>query len=275
LIKFFRPIRQRMIKENPSSAEASAGKRVSKYLLYAFGEVVLVVIGILIALQLNLMKEENNVRKQEVQTLEQLHDEFTSNLVQLDKKIAMRKIMMKAGLQLLAYHDDNTLIVQDSVELCIARTTVCPTFDPVTNDLITSGRLHLISNPSLRRMLSSWTSEVVQVTEEEQAWIEKRRKNYDPFLSAHYPMRNIQVVKWSGLDVIRTIMLNDKNAVNGDIGRSKRQPDLQAFFAQPELEEQLSHVVSASLFANRQSESLRESIVQILELIDTELKNEQ
>jgi len=53
MIKFFRPIRQRMIKENPSSAEASAGKRASKYMFYAIGEIVLVVIGILIALQLN------------------------------------------------------------------------------------------------------------------------------------------------------------------------------------------------------------------------------
>jgi hypothetical protein len=43
MIKFFRKIRQRMIKEN----------RVSQYLLYAIGETVLVVIGILIALQIN------------------------------------------------------------------------------------------------------------------------------------------------------------------------------------------------------------------------------
>ncbi|MCB0770394.1 MAG: hypothetical protein KDC00_08315 [Flavobacteriales bacterium] len=47
MIKFFRSIRQRMIKEN----------RVSKYLLYAIGEIVLVVIGILIALQINNWNE--------------------------------------------------------------------------------------------------------------------------------------------------------------------------------------------------------------------------
>ncbi|HQW04462.1 MAG: hypothetical protein IPH05_05715 [Flavobacteriales bacterium] len=37
MIKFFRQFRQRMIKEN----------RVSRYLLYAIGEIVLVVVGIL------------------------------------------------------------------------------------------------------------------------------------------------------------------------------------------------------------------------------------
>jgi len=39
MIKFFRHLRQRMIKEN----------RFSRYMLYAIGEIVLVVIGILLA----------------------------------------------------------------------------------------------------------------------------------------------------------------------------------------------------------------------------------
>jgi FtsZ-binding cell division protein ZapB len=263
MARIFNSIRQRLLAQN----------RFTRYLIYAAGEILLVVIGILIALQLNLLKEERNQRRQEVQTLEQLRDEFTSNLKQLDEKISMREIMIRAALQLLAYHDDPTMIVPDSVETFIAQTTVGPTFDPVTNDLITSGRLYLISNLELRRKLSSWTSELVQVTEEEVAWIGINRNVYAPFLRAHYPMRNIHVAKWSGLDVVQTIMLDKTSAVNLDISRSKRSPDLSAFFAQPETEDLLSTVVSANLFANRQSEALRKSIVEILELIDAELKD--
>ena len=48
MIKFFRKIRQNMIKEN----------KVSKYLLYAIGEIILVVIGILIALSINNWNEQ-------------------------------------------------------------------------------------------------------------------------------------------------------------------------------------------------------------------------
>ena len=51
MIKFFRKIRQRMITEN----------KFSKYLLYAVGEIVLVVIGILIALQVN---NQNQIRNE-------------------------------------------------------------------------------------------------------------------------------------------------------------------------------------------------------------------
>ena len=48
MIKFFRKIRQRLLTEN----------KFSKYLIYAIGEIVLVVIGILIALQINNWNEE-------------------------------------------------------------------------------------------------------------------------------------------------------------------------------------------------------------------------
>ena len=48
MIKFFRRIRQRLLSEN----------KFSKYLIYAIGEIILVVIGILIALQINNWNEE-------------------------------------------------------------------------------------------------------------------------------------------------------------------------------------------------------------------------
>ena len=56
MIKFFRKIRQKMLTEN----------KFSKYLLYAIGEIVLVVIGILIALQVNNMNEVEKVKDKEV-----------------------------------------------------------------------------------------------------------------------------------------------------------------------------------------------------------------
>lgn len=54
MIKFFRKIRQRLVTENPLAERAG---KFSKYLIYAIGEIVLVVIGILIALQINNWNE--------------------------------------------------------------------------------------------------------------------------------------------------------------------------------------------------------------------------
>lgn len=262
MISLFRKFRQQLLNEG----------KTKSYLKYAAGEITLVVIGILIALQLNLWKEQRNQRKQEVQILEQLRDEFQANLEQLDQKISMREAMIKAGLQLLSYHDDHSLIIPDSVEIYLARTMVAPTFDPVTNDLIGSGNLYLISNLELRRSLSRWTSELIQVSEEEIAWITILRNTYVPFIRSIYPTRNINAAKWSGLDVVNTLLLDKDRTQNKLISRSKKEIDIHAFFSHPDLEDMFSTEVSAAGFANEQSLYLRKSIVEILALIDQDLK---
>ncbi|NNC50522.1 MAG: hypothetical protein HKN51_05370 [Saprospiraceae bacterium] len=66
MIKFFRKIRQKMLTEN----------KFSKYLLYAIGEIILVVIGILIALQINNWNEN---RKQQIK-LQQIYHEILADL---------------------------------------------------------------------------------------------------------------------------------------------------------------------------------------------------
>ena len=55
MIKFFRKIRQNLLMGNKTGKPAFAAGR---YLKYAIGEVILVVIGILIALQINNWNEE-------------------------------------------------------------------------------------------------------------------------------------------------------------------------------------------------------------------------
>ena len=50
--------------------------KFSKYLIYAIGEIILVVIGILIALSINNWNENKKERKEEYQALKSLHSEF-------------------------------------------------------------------------------------------------------------------------------------------------------------------------------------------------------
>ncbi|MGB5269500.1 MAG: DUF6090 family protein, partial [Eudoraea sp.] len=70
MIKFFRKIRQRLVSEN----------KFSKYLIYAFGEIILVVIGILIALQINNWNEERKDRRLEKEYIARLKGEMLKNL---------------------------------------------------------------------------------------------------------------------------------------------------------------------------------------------------
>jgi len=73
MIRFFRNIRQKLAAEN----------KVMAYLRYAIGEILLVVIGILIALQINNWNEHRKVQKQEIQ----IYKELKSDLLQTKKEI--------------------------------------------------------------------------------------------------------------------------------------------------------------------------------------------
>ena len=81
MIKFFRRIRQRLLSEN----------KYSKYLKYAIGEIILVVIGILIALQINnwnLSRKQNNAEKEFLQGIKtdlKKDKEYIDLVIQLQK----------------------------------------------------------------------------------------------------------------------------------------------------------------------------------------------
>tara|TARA_R110002167_G_scaffold115853_20_gene290526 strand:+ start:822 stop:1598 length:777 start_codon:yes stop_codon:yes gene_type:complete len=81
MIKLFRHIRQQLLTENASYAKASAGTKFSKYLLYAIGEIVLVVIGILIALQINNWNEKQKSDKKTQDYYVQLLDDLNSDII--------------------------------------------------------------------------------------------------------------------------------------------------------------------------------------------------
>ena len=84
MIKFFRKIRQNLLSEG----------KTEKYFKYAIGEIILVVIGILIALQINNWNEQRKAKKQESLLLKQLQIDINSNfneVVELNKRLIINK----------------------------------------------------------------------------------------------------------------------------------------------------------------------------------------
>lgn len=77
MIHFFPRYRQRFLKES----------RFTRYLVYAIGEIVLVVIGILIALQINNWNEERQVRKKQQILLQGMYNELGKDVEMMDEYI--------------------------------------------------------------------------------------------------------------------------------------------------------------------------------------------
>lgn len=150
MIKFFRNIRKSLLEQN----------KMGKYFKYAIGEIILVVIGILIALQINTWNEARIESKEEQKILANLKVDFRQNRTLLDSVIIDTKGGIQGCLDVLKYTGRKekpvTSIHFDSL---INKVFVTPSYAPVNgtlDELINSGKLGIIKNEALRKDLSSW-----------------------------------------------------------------------------------------------------------------------
>ena len=254
--------------ENKTSKPAFAAGR---YFKYAIGEIILVVIGILIALQINNWNENRKERQQEQVLLKQLQSEFQSNLEQLDGKIELRKTMSDASLKLIDYIDHPEKRQQDSIIKYLAITQIGPTFDPIINDLVSSGRIQLLQNQTLKEKLSLWTSEIVQVTEEEVLWLDIKSNRFQPYLSEKIPMRSIINEFWES-QILSTFHLDEGFKTTYALRRSKKDFNIDELLDDFKFEGFVASCASFAELINSQSYSLRSRIVEILDIIENEIQ---
>lgn len=271
MIKFFRKIRYDLMGNNKKALPTEASAKAGKYLKYAVGEIILVVIGILIALSINNWNEYRKDRNQEREFLVQLQSEFESNLNQLDQKIALRKDMIKAAITLLNCIDFPENCNPDIISTNIGYSILAPTFDPIVNDIISSGRIQLLQSADLKQKLSLWTSEIVQVTEEEQMWTHYRSNEYVPFLLNFGIHRTLTNNFWNN-STAQSFQLDNKGESSFEIGNSKKKFDFSILLNDSKFESLVAQSASFSKLANSQSISLRSRIVEILEIINNDLK---
>lgn len=93
MIKFFRKIRKKLIEED----------NVRKYLLYAVGEIVLVVIGILIALWINNLNINHQLKKEQTTLITNLKQELNENLIQFTRRTNRLKYLNKKLIEVLNF----------------------------------------------------------------------------------------------------------------------------------------------------------------------------
>jgi hypothetical protein len=184
MIKFFRHIRQNLIMEN----------KTGKYLKYAIGEIVLVVIGILIAIQLNEWRLDSSNSKQKQIVLKALQLEFEANLEQLDTVLFYIEKAPKIYPLVIEMikNPDGDYSDQD-ISNAIVNLSYTWTFNPSNGALrsaISSSQIHLLENNRLIELLFSW-EDVVKDTEEEA--IRLRKYQYDSFskLSEYFRISDI------------------------------------------------------------------------------------
>ena len=261
MIKFFRRIRQSLISDN----------KFRKYLVYAIGEIVLVVIGILIALQINNWNEGRKDNLKEQAILVQLKEEYTANLEQLEAKMELRKTIVLSGLVLLKFMDAPENVQSDSVIYHLSNIVFDPTFDPIQNDLISSGNIRLIRNEKLRRLLSNWSSDVIAVREQEHINLVHVHEIMLPLFNSMGISRDVLNVLWSNLGDSFWLLdeLPDDLELILQASHNNTQP--LDILTNIELEGVVANAISYNNVANLQSTSLKNRITEILDLVQSEL----
>ena len=260
MIKFFRKIRKKMADDN----------RPLQYMRYAFGEIVLVVIGILIALSINNWNEGRKDRIKEQAILAQVKKDYVSNLSQLEEKMATRTRIISSGLRILKDFDQPKNAKRDSLIKNIAIMSSDPTFDPIENDIVSSGNLRLIKNEKLKRLLSNWSSDVVALKEVEVTWSDIANHRLDDVLIELGISRDATN---SFLSDIEHTWLLDKDLFDNttEIGNSKLSAPIDEILRHKGLESMAASAVTYNISSNFQSEALVRRINEIIDLIESEI----
>ena len=149
MIKFFRRIRFDLMEQN----------NTGKYIKYALGEIVLVVIGILIALSINNWSENVKRLKQEQEILKNLKQDFEYNHKALLDVLSSNTKNINSAITVLNHTGKRfskefelNPILND-----IASSVYYYPKNGFLSDLINSGNLSIIRNDQLRSRLTSWT----------------------------------------------------------------------------------------------------------------------
>ncbi|WP_100629051.1 DUF6090 family protein [Algoriphagus formosus] len=189
MISLFRKIRQKLLSQN----------RITRYLAYALGEILLVVIGILIALQINTWNQQRIENEEELEILSGLKEEFENNLEEINFGININKKVTEDCLKLTEIIRSKS--IENNGELIDDLLVSIGTFNSfdaqtgVASEIVNSGKLNLLKNDALRTQIVNWLTLLVDQEEDILFRSDNYTMNLIPFLMKRFPLANGELTK--------------------------------------------------------------------------------
>ena len=227
MINFFRRIRRNLLPEN----------KFSKYLLYAIGEIVLVVIGILIALQINNWNETRKNNIKEVQFLERFKEDLTNSKDELVRVIKKTELVFTSADSILKLKREEIDIIplNDFVGCIMDGTgfTVYQTQEGTIQDIMGSGNLDLIKNNELRLAIGSWEANLKGIREWE--ILNKNSSNeYYEFLRQNINLYKVDNRELPVDEDLRNQLMNNRLFLNYIRDRKRLSTNLNSYYKKEE-----------------------------------------
>ena len=204
MIPIFRKIRKKMADDN----------KPAKYLRYAIGEIVLVVIGILIALSINNWNKQRSNANSEQIILNDLNAELKNNITSLEHVIQEHQKSFDAATEIMALIKDSIRLQKMTNENLGAITIAMNynwTYNPklgILNSTINSGKMELIQNKEIRYMLSSIQESIIDANESTNEIRTIRGNFYWPIIAS-----NREVTDYKNITFERKKMFRDSQFI--------------------------------------------------------------
>ena len=249
MIKFFRHIRKSYL----------MGNKTGKYFKYAIGEIILVVIGILIALQINNWNEDIKRDHKKFKVLKALKTEFKENLSQINFVEKHHNEAANAALSILDLRSTGIdHVSKDSLNILFRNIQYNYTFDPRNGGLrtaISSGDIHLIAHDELLTLLFEWQDVVADLREDE-------------LNSREFVKKNRSVIH----DYIPRLPLSKLE--NSELPNSIHPPRYMDLLMSKRLEDFCGFRIAGIKEIITESQVVKDNNKTIIELINKELEND-
>lgn len=205
MLTFLRKIRKSLI-------ESSSFR---KYMLYAIGEIGLVVIGILIALQINSWHENQTNKKLEKELLINLLSDIQSDVQNLTFQDSMLTLSTESKIRVLDYSKGQELAV-DSVFYFLSKTAPSGTFVPTTityDEMRNANAFKIIGSREIRREIAKLYRQYETV-----------KDNEERYFNFQSNVRNIRIEDFStgSLNRISIGEIQDPNQILDQIRTNRR-----------------------------------------------------
>lgn len=136
----------------------------SKYLIYATGEIILVVIGILIALQINEYKANGNIQSEEIEFLNFVKQDLHKDIENLTNVSVFKKMQFDNCIEIIGYYKHSVESIKDTLDFVdkIISTFYLINENPSNTAFETaklSGGIQKYKNKTLMNLLSTYYSD--------------------------------------------------------------------------------------------------------------------
>lgn len=156
--------------------------KITTYFFYGLGEIVLVVVGILIAVSIDGWSKEQDRKKKEQLYLTDIKSDLEKNLADLQKEVADNNRLLLFIDTILYYNKSKGYLDKTDQELVglmmeMGNYNVFSNYKSTFEEIISSGSLNTISNLEIRRSIVQWDASIISIDE----WEQFTKNNFEVF----------------------------------------------------------------------------------------------